>query len=125
MLAVCACICTKCVPSTCVHFVSFSNSSKDSIGPRGAGSLWSLQNTQPCKSAVKNLRYRSQRHMFIPVTQKQYYQHPFYTNQNHVRGVCFPLLSCRLQLESLQFNRSQSSAELVRRFCLYRHQQHR
>lgn len=54
----------------CLHFhVSFlfSNSRKVGISTRGAGSIWSLKNIQLCKSAVKNLRYQTQRHVFIPL----------------------------------------------------------
>lgn len=38
--------------------------------------------------------------------------------------VFFSLLCCRLQLEPLQFNRSQPSTERIRRFCLHRYRQH-
>lgn len=49
----------------CVCF-SFRDSRKVCIRPRGAGSVWSLSNTQLCKSAVKNLRYQTQRHLLVP-----------------------------------------------------------
>lgn len=108
----------------CLHFhVSFlfSNSRKVGISTRGAGSIWSLKNIQLCKSAVKNLRYQTQRHVFIPFE----HYNTSYTNHKYKRSYSlFILLSCRLQLNSLQFNRSEPSEKRIRRFCLHRYWQH-
>lgn len=44
-----------------------------------------------------------------------------YISSHIVFSFCF---FSRLQLKSLQFNRSEPSEECVRRFCLHRHRQH-
>lgn len=94
----------------------FRDFSKVSISPRGASSVWPLQNIQLCKSAVKNLRYQTQIHSFQRNAKN--------INTQITRVNISFYISCRLQLRSLKFNRSEPPEERFRKFCLHRHWQH-